>query len=179
MTEPKLEITPAVTVHKLLEAYPELEDVLIGIAPPFKKLRNPILRKSVAKVATLKHAATVGGVPLNKLIAELKVVVGQAEGIENYDDDYEDYFVEEPGWFSTNRIELTIDESSDNYKDKMTIAYVMEGLRTISEGGIVELQTDFVPAPGIELMHAKGYQTWVLKHNNGTISTYFWNSRDR
>ena len=35
-----LEINPSVTVHALLEAYPELEDVLIGIAPPFKKLKK-------------------------------------------------------------------------------------------------------------------------------------------
>ncbi len=31
MTQDSLDITPAVTVHNLLEAYPELEDVLIGI----------------------------------------------------------------------------------------------------------------------------------------------------
>ena len=36
-------------------AYPELEEVLIGLAPPFKKLKNPLLRKSVAKIATIKH----------------------------------------------------------------------------------------------------------------------------
>ena len=34
------EIDPSITVHNLLEAYPELEDVLIDIAPPFKKLKN-------------------------------------------------------------------------------------------------------------------------------------------
>ena len=51
----EIKIVPTVTVHELLEAYPELEDVLIGIAPPFKKLKNPILRKTVAKVATIKH----------------------------------------------------------------------------------------------------------------------------
>lgn len=48
-----IDITPSVTVHTLLLEYPELEDVLIGIASPFKKLKNPILRKSVAKIATI------------------------------------------------------------------------------------------------------------------------------
>jgi hypothetical protein len=176
MTEPKLDITPAVTVYKLLEAYPELEDVLIGIAPPFKKLRNPILRKSVAKVATLKHAASVGGVPLNQLIAELKVAAGQTESKEIYSEEV--YFVEEPDWFSADRIELTINESDDKNQEKMTIAYVMEGMRSVSHGGIVELQTNFIPAPGIELMHLKGFLTWVKKNDNGTINTYFWNGRD-
>ncbi len=50
MPQNKLEITPAVTVHTLLETYPELEEVLIGLAPPFKKLRNPFLRRSVDSI---------------------------------------------------------------------------------------------------------------------------------
>ena len=61
MTDDSIDITPSTTVHRLLEAYPALEDVLIGMAPPFKKLRNPILGRSVAKVATIKHIAAVGG----------------------------------------------------------------------------------------------------------------------
>ncbi len=35
----KVEINPSTTVHELLEAYPELEEKLISIAPPFKKLK--------------------------------------------------------------------------------------------------------------------------------------------
>ena len=52
-------ITPATKVADLLAQYPELEDVLISMAPPFRKLKNPVLRRSVAKVASLKQAATV------------------------------------------------------------------------------------------------------------------------
>jgi len=48
-----LDITPSITVHELLNAYPELEDVLIGIAPTFKKLKNPVLRRSSAKLLPL------------------------------------------------------------------------------------------------------------------------------
>lgn len=49
-----IEITPSTTVYAILDSYPELEEVLIGMAPAFKKLKNPILRNTVAKVATLK-----------------------------------------------------------------------------------------------------------------------------
>ena len=54
-----LVIDETTKVAALLDAYPELEGVLIGIAPPFKKLRNPVLRRSVAKVASLRQAAAV------------------------------------------------------------------------------------------------------------------------
>jgi hypothetical protein len=41
MTSDNIEITPSTTVNDLLEAYPELEETLISIAPPFKKLKTP------------------------------------------------------------------------------------------------------------------------------------------
>ncbi len=79
MTQQNLEILPTVTVHKLLEAYPQPEEVLIGIAPPFKKLKNPFLRRTIAKVATLRHISSVGGVPLDELISKLRKEVGQPD----------------------------------------------------------------------------------------------------
>ena len=38
-----IEITASTTVHELLAAYPELEETLISIAEPFKKLKNQLL----------------------------------------------------------------------------------------------------------------------------------------
>ncbi len=75
MTSVNIEITPSTKVNDLLDAYPELEETLIGIAPPFKKMKNPILRKSVARVATIKHISSVGNVPLNELINKLRKAV--------------------------------------------------------------------------------------------------------
>ena len=49
----------------------------IGFAPPFKKLKNPILRKAVAKVACLQQVAAVGGVSVHELVNELRAAVGQ------------------------------------------------------------------------------------------------------
>ncbi len=49
-------ITPDLKLGDLLDAYPELEDVLIEIAPAFRKLRNPVLRRTVAKLTSLRQA---------------------------------------------------------------------------------------------------------------------------
>jgi len=69
-------ITPQMKVGQLLDAYPELEDVLIGIAPEFARLRNPVLRQTVARVTSLQQAAQVGGVGLGDLIARLRAAAG-------------------------------------------------------------------------------------------------------
>ena len=44
----KLIVTPKTKIFDLLEAYPELEDLLISMAPEFVKLKNPLLRKTFA-----------------------------------------------------------------------------------------------------------------------------------
>ena len=55
-------ISPKTKVLQLIETYPQLEDVLIEFAPAFKKLKNPVLCKTVARIATLQKAAAVGNV---------------------------------------------------------------------------------------------------------------------
>jgi hypothetical protein len=70
-------ITPKTKVLELIETYPELEDVLIEYAPAFKNLKNPVLRRTVAKIATLQQAAAIGGVKTEELINRLRKEVGQ------------------------------------------------------------------------------------------------------
>jgi len=171
MTQSSIEITPSVTVHALLETHPELEDVLIGIAPPFKKLKNPLLRKSVAKVATIKHIASVGGVPLDELIARIREAVGQGASAESYDD--QDYFGEQPAWFSPEKVTLSIEEEKIEDKDRMTLVTIIKKARDVKKGEIIELVTSFLPAPGIDLLKAKGYSVWTKKEDEDTIKSYF------
>jgi len=176
MSQNGIEITPSVTVHALLEAYPELEEVLIGIAPPFKKLKNPFLRKTVAKVATIKHIASVGGVPLDKLIAQLREAVGQAESSESYED--QDYFGEQPEWFSPGKIALSIDEDKVEDKDKMTLVIILKEAKSVKKGEIIELVTSFLPAPGIDILKSKGYSVWTRKEGDDLIKSYFLKNTD-
>ena len=71
------QIGPETTVGALLEAYPELESVLIEMAPAFAKLRNPVIRRTVAKIATLEQAAKLGGISLQAMILRLRNESGQ------------------------------------------------------------------------------------------------------
>ena len=167
----RIDITPAVTVHNLLQAYPELEDVLIGMAPPFKKLKNPVLRKTVAKVATLKHVASVGGIPLDELIYILRQAVGQTSAPEHYDD--EEYFGERPEWFSPDKIVCTIEEGNRSDMNKMALTDMLKEARNVKAGEIIELITTFLPAPGIDIMKSKGYSVWTQRESDKIIKSYF------
>jgi len=166
-----LEITPSVTVHALLVEYPELEDVLIGMSPPFKKLKNPILRKTVAKVATIKHISSVGKIPLNDLISQLREAVGQDASASSYAD--EDYFGEQPDWFDAEKVAVSVDEADAGDENTMTLVTILREAKDVKPGQIIELETTFLPAPGIDAMRDKGYSAWTVDVGGGVIKSYF------
>lgn len=176
MTRDNIEITPSTKVNDLLDAYPELEETLISIAPPFKKLKNPILRKSVARVATIKHISSVGNVPLNELINKLRMAVGQSVTDDSYED--ENYFLDKPDWFSEDKISLSFNEEKLGDKDKMTLVTMLQEAKNVKEGEIIELTTRFLPAPGIDRMKSKGYSVWTVKEEDDLIKSYFVKNKD-
>lgn len=167
----KIDINPSTKVSDLLDAYPELEETLIGIAPPFKKLKNPLLRKSVAKVATLKHISAVGGIPLNELIEKLQTATGQSVTGDTFKD--EDYYTRKPEWFTAEKIVVSIDEEHLEDHDKMTLVVILEKAKDVKQGEIIELVTSFLPAPGIDAMRAKGYSVCTEKGEDGLTRSYF------
>jgi hypothetical protein len=65
MADKEVEITSQTKVTELLEQFPEVEETFIAKAPPFKKLRHSVLRRSVAKVASLRQVASVGALSID------------------------------------------------------------------------------------------------------------------
>ncbi len=90
-----------IKVLELIETYPELEDVLIEYAPAFKNLKNPVLRRTVAKIVTLQQAAAIGGVKTEELINRLRKEVGQ-DTIAG--ESGSQYNYQKPGWFTEDKI---------------------------------------------------------------------------
>ena len=170
MSERDFPILPSTKVAALLDRYPELEDVLIALAPPFKKLKNPFLRKGVAKVASLRQAAVVGGMPITDLVNKLRAAVGQ-QPIASKDTDVITYFAPQPEWFSADRIVAFIDESAAD-PDQMPIVSVLQQAADLRPGDILELVTTFVPAPGIEIMKRKGLLVWSRQESPKRIRPY-------
>ncbi len=75
-----MEINAKTKINDLLKQFPFLEDFLISLSPKFKGLRNPIMRKTMGKVATLEMAAAVSGLNLDTLISSLNGEIGKQTG---------------------------------------------------------------------------------------------------
>jgi DUF438 domain-containing protein len=73
-------------MDELLCKYPFLKDFLIHMDPHFKALDNPLVRKTLGRVATLSQVAMVGGIELNQLMndiaGEIRRQTGEGVAVE-------------------------------------------------------------------------------------------------
>jgi len=169
-----LPIDPDTKVARLLDHYPQLEDVLIAMAPPFEKLKNPVLRRSVARVASLRQAAAVAGLSVGEVVNALRSAVGQ----EAYEADSmsaaASYFADQPDWFHPARVMRSIDEREVD-PETMPLTAVMEEAKNLQPGEILVLITSFLPAPGIDIISKKGFRVWTTREGEELIKTYISN----
>lgn len=170
MTQHNLMITPKTKVGELLEAYPALEEVLIEISPVFAKLKNPVLRRTVAKVATLQQAAIIGNMPVEDLVSRLRSEIGQSIGSEAVE--VAGYLsAEPPEWFSSEKIAGHFDATKMINAGESPMNEILHRVKSLNEGEIFELITPFVPAPIIEMILERKYKVWVENKDQRT-STY-------
>ncbi len=80
-------------------------------------------------------------------------MVEQATGAEAY-------YTEQPDWFDAEKIVATIDEKHVD-PDVMTLNPVIRRASKLADGEILELVTDFLPVPGIDLMRQKVFAAGV------------------
>jgi len=171
MNEPKLIISPKTKVGELLDVFPELEDVLLELSPSFAKLKNPILRKTVARVASLQQAAIIGGLKVDELVNRLRKEVGQdLFGGETETDQY--LVVSPPDWFSETQVIRHFDASPVINSGGSPMAEILALSKELHQGEILEVKTPFVPAPIIDMLKDKGLKSFSLQKGDEVVS-YF------
>ena len=145
-----------------------MKDILIGINPKFKKLNNPILRRTLAKLATVKQAAIIGGMKPEDLLNQLRVAVGQEPVSLNLDEDTNKDEI--PAWAEQQaKVELNANELLD--ADKNPLAEVRKALKGLKSGETLALIADFKPEPLIEEFEKQGLQTATIQESKDKFVT--------
>ncbi|MDY0053116.1 MAG: DUF1858 domain-containing protein [Bacteroidales bacterium] len=168
--ENKLVISPKTKVLQLIETYPELEDVLIEYVPAFKKLKNPVLRKTVAKIATLQQASVIGNVKIEELINTLRKAVG--EDLISIEDN-ENYNTIKPEWFEESKILHSIDIREMLNRGEQPVNQVITELTNLSKGEIYKVISPFIPAPLIDKASSLEIKHWIDKKEEEVFEVYF------
>jgi uncharacterized protein (DUF2249 family) len=169
--ESKPIISPALKVGVFLEAYPELEPVLLNLAPAFKKLQNPVLRRTIGRIATLQQVAITGNIPVEILINKLRTSAGHLELLEK--NETVAGIEGQPMWLNSRKIVKHIDARPILNAGEHPMELVFRELQDIHDGEILELITPFIPAPLIEKVKSKGYMAYTIQESDEVVKTYF------
>lgn len=156
-----IDITLHTKVADLLDAYPQLEAKLFELSPIYAKLKNPVLRHTVAKVTSLQQAAGVAGISPAELIQELR----KAAGLNIENTETSDAVVSEdsevPHWFDKQKIRATLDVVPIIDAGQSPMQEILKLSTQLEQGEILELITPFKPIPIIEKLKARGFSVWI------------------
>ena len=170
MDQKKIIISPKTKVLALIEAYPQLEETLISYVPAFEKLKNPILRKTVAKIATLQQAAGIGNVKVEELINVLRKEVGQdliASAAE------QEINTTMPTWYDPSKVSQQTDIRPMLAAGEQPVNQVMADLHKLEPGVIYRVIAPFVPAPLIEKAASLNIEHWLKKESEELFLVHF------
>ena len=171
MKNEELIITPKTKIFDIIEAYPLLEEVLIGYVPAFQKLKNPVLRRTVGKIATLQQAALIGNVNVGELVTHLRGKIGQSG--EEINSEEHPYNYQIPRWFDTAKVTVKFDVREMLANGEHPVAQVMEDLKRQKDDEIYQLIAPFLPVPLIDKASGLNFIHWIKKENEELFFIYF------
>ncbi len=159
-----MDINLHIKVSDLLDAYPQLEGTLLELSPAFSKLRNPILRRTVAKVTTLQQAAKVAGVSPILLLETLRQAAGLPIDNSNESIDIDNEQKDKPEWFGEMNITIRFDARPIIESGENPMQEIIRLSKELQNNQIMELTAPFKPVPIMDLLKSKGFEVW---YNNG------------
>jgi len=168
----KLIITPKTKIHALLEAYPELEEVLINAAPEFIKLKNPVLRNTIARITSISQAAIIGKLNVDELVNKLRKKVGQ-DNIEKLEEPGTKYNTVQPDWFKASSVTTIIDIREILNHGEQPVFEVLAAIKALRKNEILKISSPFIPAPLLDKTLSLGYKHWLNKLAEDNFEVYF------
>ena len=165
----KFHITPHTKIADLLNTYPEIEDFLITLVPTFSKLKNPILRNTIGKLATIEQASKVGEVPMPLLINALNEKLGLVpDAVLSVNENKLDEFI-----IQKENIVQNINADGIINSGGSPVSLVLGSLRKLEGEQILQLDCTFHPAPLIDKAKDAGYKAYENRNDDMTYSIFF------
>jgi hypothetical protein len=145
-------------LFEVFKAYPQLEEIVMSLAPPFQNLKNPILRKTVGKLATIEKIANIGKMEVTELVNRLRTEVGQSI-LQASDDVTVKLKEDEPDWIRAEPMEI-INGTEMLGRGEHPLQRVNQRMRDLKSGEFLLLKTNFIPLPMIDEMEKQNYEVY-------------------
>lgn len=172
-----MEITGKTRLFELLDAFPVLEETVIQAAPAFKNLKNPVLRRTVGKLATIEKVARIGGLDTLAFVNLLRRQAGQPEVVSHDEEpqpepptlsaDVPDWIIGEP--------QFVVDGTKMLAAGEVPLNKINELYGQLEPAGYILLTTNFEPVPMIDAAKKQNRRWYHLldPKNPSQHLTYF------
>lgn len=165
-------ITPETKIGAFLDAHPDRQEALIARIPEFARLRNPVLRRTVAKLATVDQAARMAGLPTAELVRFLRELAGESpetpvgEGPAPREDEAR------PDWARPDRVRATLDADALLAGGEHPLAAIRRALPPLAPGEVLQLLSPFRPEPLLAQFRQEGISCWCEAEHAGRFRTW-------
>ncbi|NOZ78800.1 MAG: DUF1858 domain-containing protein [Acidobacteria bacterium] len=168
-------VTPDTRIGKLLSEHPEIEAFLVRISPRFAALKNPIMRRTVGRMATVAQAAAIAGMPAPELVMALRRELGQAGG--------EAAAVSEdvspsprPTWVEVTEPSVVLNGDELMAQGHTPVNAVRRRLGELAPGQVLLLEVSFKPEPLIQALQHQGFNLHAEPAGGGAWKVWFRNA---
>ena len=161
-------IQPSDSVADVLARDGRLLDVLIAASPVFEKLRNPLMRKTMGRLATLEQAARVARIDAEDLVDRLNRALDGPAGAATQATaapvpDEPAPADPRPAWLASlpEDAVLELDVREELRSGGEPFSRIMAALREVPADGALLLRAVFEPVPLYAVLGKRGYAHWT------------------
>ena len=158
-------------ISKILKAKPEAIDIIADINTNFRKLQNPILRRSLAARVSVSDAARIGKVDVNTFLKALENIGFEVDYIDA-DTTNKKQTNSIPPDFSNKEI-VTLDVRPIIAEGKDPFGHINKVAKKIKPQQVLLIINDFEPIPLVEFLVSKNFIHWLTQDEEGNYLTYF------
>jgi uncharacterized protein (DUF2249 family) len=149
-------------IHRVLEVYPALHDVIIQSSPAFRRLRNPVVRRVQSRLVTVKQAAEIAGIDPDAFVASLNQAAGVADSVHPATSvTMVADAAMAPPWVDTAVVAERVDVRPLQKAGEEPFSVIMAASRKVEQGQVLALRNTFEPTPLYDVLGARGFEHWA------------------
>jgi len=177
-------ILPETRVSRMLKEYPQTLEVLVAASPHFSRLKNPVLRKTLAGRVTVAQAARMAGLEVHDLLRDLNAAIGRQREFADWlaaqgaagagaASEKEGASLEVVRGRPEKVLDVRpiIDAGKDPFHDIMATVKALRG------NEVLHLINSFEPIPLYSVMQKKGF-AHVTEKKDGVFHVYFYRAEE-
>jgi uncharacterized protein (DUF2249 family) len=186
-------------VSAVLARDERLVEVFTSLSPTFERLRNPAMRKVMARLVTIEQAARMAGLEPELLVERLNQALAATSGISEHADDNHDtkprsapgapVGAGERAEMATDTLPdgipaalaavpaeliVDIDVRPDLRRGEEPFSKIMAARREVRPGGVLRLSATFEPVPLYAVLGKQGLEHWTERFADDDWRVWFY-----